>query len=120
DDKTALWIRYGSRTGANASGWNNGNVTLTWSCADGLSGAVDSPISTTVSSEGVDQSSTGTCYALAGNSASDTQSGISIDKIAPTITLVGRTPANGNGWNSGNVTVNWSCSDSLSGVVDAS
>jgi hypothetical protein len=41
-----------------------------------------------------------------------------VDTTAPTIALVSRTPANGNGWNDGDVAVNWSCSDNV-GVLSA-
>ena len=41
---------------------------------------------------------------MPGNTASDTQSGINIDKTAPVIAFVSRTPANSNGWNNGDVT----------------
>ena len=116
-DKTAPTITFVSRTPApNAAGWNNTNVTATWNCGDSLSGVVSPSVSQIVSAEGANLSSTGTCMDVAGNSVSNTQSGIKIDKTAPTITFVSRTPApNAAGWNNTNVTVNWSCSDTLSG-----
>lgn len=56
---------------------------MTYSCTDPLSGVdtVDPP--TVLSGEGAGQSATGTCSDLAGNSASATVSGISIDKTTP-------------------------------------
>jgi hypothetical protein len=120
-DKTAPSITVVSRTAANENGWNNGNVTVNWSCSDsGGSGVVSASVSKTVSDEGANQSAMGTCEDVAGNTASNTQSGINIDKTAPSITFVSRTPANVNGWNNSNVTVNWSCSDGGSGVVSGS
>ena len=96
-------------------------MVVTWSCADNGSGPVASPVTETVSGEGANLSATGTCTDLAGNTASDTQTGINIDRKAPTITYVGRTAANANGWNNGDVTVTWTCSDGGgSGVVDGS
>ena len=62
----------------------------------------------------------GSCFDNAGNTSSNSQTGINIDKTAPTITFISRTPANGNGWNNNDVTVNWTCLDNLSGVVAAS
>ncbi|MGE5262847.1 MAG: PxKF domain-containing protein [Acidobacteriota bacterium] len=118
-DKTPPSITFVNRTLANSNGWNNGDVTVNWSCTDNLSGVVAATTSKTVATEGSNQSATGTCTDNAGNNASNTQTGINIDKTPPTITFVNRTPANTYGWNNGDVTVNWSCADSLSGVVAA-
>jgi hypothetical protein len=75
-------------------------------------------VSQTVSTEAPNQSSTGTCTDLAGNTASDTQTGINIDKTAPSISA-SRTPAaNSNGWNNTDVTASYAASDSLSGLVE--
>src|SRR5207248_1264167 len=84
-DATPPTITFVGRTPANPFGWNNGDVTLTWSCSDALSGAPAS-VTRTVTTEGANQSSTATCTDAAGNSASDTQTGISIDKTAPSLT----------------------------------
>jgi hypothetical protein len=118
-DKTAPSIGFVSRTAANANGWNSGNVTVNWSCSDDLSGAVAASVTDTVSGEGANQSSTGTCHDLAGNSAGDIQTGINIDKTKPSISYLSRTAANGNGWNDGDVTLSWSCADALSEAVDS-
>jgi hypothetical protein len=114
-DKTNPTITVASRP--DAGSWSNGDVTVKWTCADDLSGATAAGDSATLSDEGADQSATGTCTDKAGNSASDTQKGINIDKTAPSIALVSRTPANANGWNNGDVKVVWSCSDALSGAT---
>ena len=119
-DKTAPQITFASRTAPNAAGWNNTNVVVNWNCSDAGSGAVSPSVNQTVSTEGGNQSATGTCVDLAGNSAQNTQTGINIDKTAPSISFASRTAANSNGWNNTNVVVNWSCSDSLSGVVNSS
>ncbi|HKP19692.1 MAG TPA: hypothetical protein VJT84_14545, partial [Gaiellaceae bacterium] len=75
---------------ANANGWNNTNVTVTFSCSDpGGSGAVSATDVKTLSSEGANQSATGTCTDKAGNSNSATKSGISIDKTKPTVVYSG-------------------------------
>ena len=60
--------------------------------------------------QGADQSVTGTATDAAGNSASDTVSGINIDKTAPVLT-----GSFSSGWHTGDVTVNWTCTDPLSG-----
>ena len=119
-DKTNPSISFDSRTTPNAAGWNNTNVAVNWSCADTLSGAVNQSISQTLTTEGANLSLTGTCQDIAGNNAENTQSGIKIDKTAPTITFVSRTAPNAAGWNNTNVQVNWSCADSLSGASASS
>ena len=119
-DATAPTIAFDSRTAPNANGWNNSDVTINWSCADTLSGAANQSGSQIVSTDGANQSSTGTCADLAGNTAQNTQGGINIDKTAPVITFVSRTAPNAAGWNNTNVTVNWSCADELSGAVSSS
>ncbi len=83
-DKTPPTIT-GTRTPApNAQGWNNTDVTVTFTCADALSG-VDScgPTPQVVTTEGRAQARTATAVDLAGNSASATVSGINIDKTPP-------------------------------------
>ena len=61
-DKTAPAITFQSRLpAANENGWNNTDITSKWSCADGLSGVVAANLSHTLSSEGANQSLTGTC-----------------------------------------------------------
>ncbi len=93
-DTTPPTITFVSRTPANAFGWNNGNVTVNWSCSD-LVGVVSASVSETVSTEGANQSATGTCEDTSGNTASDTQTGINIDKTAPAITWNGGPAADG-------------------------
>lgn len=118
-DKTPPSIT-GARTPmANANGWNNTDVTVSFACSDVLSGlAPGSPPGTAlVSSEGVNQQVPGVCLDLAGNAASATVSGINIDKTPPSI-APSRTPAaNANGWNNTNVTVSFACADALSGLA---
>jgi hypothetical protein len=110
-----------SRTPANANGWNSGDVTITWSCSDPVSGVVAESVTAVVDDEGADQSVTGTCTDGAGNTASVTEAGINIDTTAPITTFVSRAPApNDHGWNNSEVVVTWSCSDDGgSGVISA-
>jgi hypothetical protein len=52
-DETPPTITFASQTPApNANGWNNGPVTVSWTCADGLSGPVTATVSATLSGEG--------------------------------------------------------------------
>lgn len=118
-DTTAPTITFQSRTpGANPNGWNNTDVVVTWTCSDAV-GVTATTVSDTVSTEGEDQAAHGTCTDVAGNTTSATESGINIDKTAPVIALSDRTAANANGWNNGDVTVTWSCTDTGSGAADA-
>ena len=86
-DKTNPSITFSGRTAPNANGWNNTNVTAGWACSDPVSGPANDTVSQTLTGEGAGQSTSGTCTDLAGNSASDTQGGINIDKTAPSLSL---------------------------------
>ena len=55
----------------------------------------------------------------AGNTEQPKSITIKIDKTNPTITYKDRTNPNADGWNKTDVTVNWTCTDQTSGVVDA-
>ena len=119
-DTTAPVSTFVDRTPANGNGWNNGDVTVTWTCSDSGSGVVAATVSQTVSAEGEDQSATGTCEDYAGNTASDTQSGINIDLTAPVASASASPAAAANGWNDTDVTVSFSGTDSLSGIASCS
>jgi hypothetical protein len=104
-------ITYQGRTSANENGWNNSSVTVNWSCGNAI---LDS-ISTTVDSEGYNQSTTGICTGSDGDTASDTQTGINIDKTQPIIVING--VADGNKYFLGAVpTASCTATDSLSEV----
>ena len=70
-DKTAPVITFvGQSPAKNANGWNNVDVTLSWTCTDGTgSGVVSGTVSKTITTEGSGQTETGTCTDLAGNMA---------------------------------------------------
>ena len=106
----------------NSFGWNNTDVTVSFSCAD--TGSVQSGIDintlagATVTTEGKDQSvtNTGECIDAAGNVAdSVTVSGINIDKTPPVVTIT--LPKNGKYGLNESVTATWSATDALSGVI---
>jgi hypothetical protein len=119
-DLTAPSVSASASPAANASGWNNTDVTVTYSGTDDLSGLASCDAPTVLSSEGTGQSATGSCTDLAGNSASATVSGINIDKTAPTISGASDRAANGNGWYNTDVTVSFTCGDALSGIASCS
>jgi len=116
-DLTAPTISGARTPAANANGWNNTDVAVTFTCGDALSGVASCIGNTTLTAEGAGQSATGTATDLAGNTASTTVSGINIDKTAPSITASQSPAANGAGWNNTNVTVSFTCSDALSGLA---
>jgi hypothetical protein len=103
---------------ANTNGWNNSDVTITWSCTDAGSGVIDALVSATLNIEAADQSATGTCEDHAGNTAVDTVTNINIDKTDPTIADDGAAGTLGaNGWYVSEVVNSFTASDGLSGVA---
>jgi hypothetical protein len=100
----------------NAAGWNNTNVTVTFTCSDTISGVASCPASQTVTTEGANQVISGTATDNAGNTAS-TSIKLNIDRTPPTISAISSPPPNGNGWDNSNVTVTFTCNDSLSGIA---
>ena len=115
-DKTRPDISGVRSPGPNANGWNNVDVTVHFECTDALSTVDTVTADTTLSGEGAGQSVLGTCTDKAGNSASTTVSDINIDLTAPIITGSQSPDPNANGWNNVDVTVTFTCGDSLSGV----
>jgi hypothetical protein len=124
-DKTPPAIAYTGQTPqANANGWNNTSVTLTWSCTDALSGPVAASVTATIAAQGSNQSASGSCTDQAGNKASSTQGGINIDETPPVLqasaTTADAKPYTGGTWTNQNVTVSFSCTDDRSGVATVS
>ncbi len=114
-DKTAPTIN-GVVPAANLNGWYSSPVTVSWSCADALSGVASCSSPTTLSSDGAAQSVSGTATDAAANSHSTVVNGINIDQTPPTLTA--SAPPTLSGWyNAGPITVHWTCGDNLSGVT---
>jgi hypothetical protein len=104
---------------ANAAGWYNDDVTVSFSVSDERSGIDEATVpDDVVLGEGTSQSVTGSVSDLAGNTASDTVSGINVDKTAPTITI--NSPTNTLYIIGQSVVADWSATDSLSGISSAS
>jgi hypothetical protein len=117
-DKTAPTASASVSPAANANGWHNGDVTVSFSGSDDTSGIASCDANIILSSEGSGQSASGVCTDNAGNvSATATASGINIDKTAPTASASVSPAANVNGWNNSDVTVSFSGSDALSGIA---
>jgi hypothetical protein len=115
-DKTPPTISAAPSPGANASGWNNTNVAVTFTCADAGSGVASCPPTQTVTVEGPNQAIAGTVTDKAGNTASASVT-LNIDKTPPAITASASPTPNTAGWNNSNVTVTFNCSDQTSGVA---
>ena len=83
-DKTPPLVTATATPAANAAGWNNTNVNVTFACSDALSGVAGCPQPRTVASEGQNQNISAQATDIAGNSGTGSIS-LSIDKTAPTI-----------------------------------
>lgn len=116
-DKTPPSVAAARAPSANANGWNNSDVTATYSATDALSG-IDGAASATqlFSLEGAGQGGSRTFTDLAGNSATATIDGIFIDKTDPIVTVTRSPLAGPNGWNDTDVTTTWTATDALSGI----
>jgi hypothetical protein len=116
-DKTAPSVQGAlpdpSGTDANGKLWYNGNVTVTWTAKDGLSGIDPStaPGTSTISGEGRGLSASAKASDLAGNEGSGSVTGVNIDRGAPDIQAAMPAGANAAGWYNGKVVVGFSCSD---------
>ena len=97
----------------NGAGWNNSNVTVSFSCSDALSGVATCQSPALVSTEGANQIITGTATDLAGNTASTSRT-INLDKTPPVLTM----PVFSASYllNS-SYTFNFGATDALSGVA---
>lgn len=103
----------------NQYGWNKTNVSVSFNCADSISGieTCSSPVG--VTGEGAGQVVTGTATDRAQNIGTASLT-INLDKTAPSINAVASPSANANGWNNTDVTVNFNCVDNLSGLENCS
>jgi hypothetical protein len=117
-DSTAPTIGGSATSAPNAAGWYNGPVTVHFTCSDDRSGIATCPADQTLSTDGSNQSVTGTAVDAAGNTAAYTVSGINIDATAPVLTGTPDRAANPAGWYRSAVTINFSCGDGAgSGVA---
>ncbi len=116
-DLTAPTITATKTPAANTDGWNNGDVTVTFTVSDAVSGLALIPADQVFSSEGAGQYVIGTAVDMAGNTATLTVGDVNIDKTAPSITATPSTLPNQNGWYNADVVVQFIASDALSGVV---
>ena len=113
-DKTKPTISGAASPTPNAAGWNNTDVTVTFTCSDALSGlaAGSPPAAVTLQGEGANQSRIGSCRDVAGNSSSTTVGLINIDTTAPNTNATAP-----SGWNNTSVTVSLNAADAMSGTA---
>lgn len=118
-DKSSPVITASVSAASNGLGWNNTPVTITFQCSDAVSGVESCTSPITVSSQGIGQQFTGTAVDAVGNTSTTTVF-VSIDSTKPTIVATRSPGVNANGWNNSNVTVTYTCADSLSGIASCS
>ena len=116
-DQTGPSIAGAASPAPNGAGWNNSDVTVSFTCADGLSEVASCSPPTTVAADGADQAVTGTAVDKAGNVATATLTGLDVDKTPPGITGARHPAPNAHGWNNTAVTATFTCTDALSQVV---
>ncbi|MDW8069751.1 MAG: hypothetical protein RML46_12695, partial [Anaerolineae bacterium] len=100
----------------NVHGWNRTPVTITWSGTDALSGIESCDPGIVVSSEGGGQIRTGSCRDRAGNIGTG-QITVNLDFTPPDISGSRSPLPDVRGWNRTDVTITWTCSDALSGIL---
>jgi hypothetical protein len=120
-DKTPPTVAFGAAAPTpNAAGWNNTNVSISFTASDSLSGVAAtgpgvSPL--VLTAEGTAVTGTVTVTDLAGNTSSVTSPAVKIDKTPPTIAGSRSPAANSFGWNKTAVTETFLCADGLSGAA---
>lgn len=115
-DLTAPTIAASATPTPNAAGWNKSDVTVTFTCADALSGIASCTAPATLGAEGIGLSATGQAVDKADNVASTTLSGIKLDKTPPVVSVTG--VSDGATYILGSVpAAGCSTSDALSGVA---
>jgi len=99
----------------NAYGWHNGPVEVGFTGVDALSGLASCESPRTISIQGSSMPVSGSCVDNAGNSSSASLA-VSIDTAAPSLSYSARPAPNAAGWNNTAVSMEFTCSDLLSGV----
>jgi uncharacterized protein YjiK len=111
-DRTPPTIVANASPAANANGWNNTSVTVSYTCTDAGSGVDASASDLADDVLTVSGTATGTCVDKAGNTASASYPAL-IDTAAPTVTYTGNAGTYGV---LNNVAISCTASDSLSGI----
>lgn len=108
------------RSPAGPHGWNDGPVTVSFTCSDAGSGVLDCPRPVTLAEEGAGQSVSKSVTDTAGNTATAAVTDINIDLTAPSITATVTGERNAAGWFNRPGVVHYTCRDALSGTADCS
>src|SRR5262249_49484077 len=98
----------------NGAGWNKSNVTVTFTCSDPIVGIASCTSPVTITTEGKNQTVTGTAVNNEGLSAK-TSVVLNVDKTAPGVSIV--SPPDGSTVTPPSITVSGTISDLLSGVA---
>ena len=110
-DRTPPTVIATATPAANANGWNNADVTVSYTCTDsgsGVDAAASSLADDVLSASGT---ATGTCVDRAGNSANASYTA-QIDEVTPTVTYSGNTNTYGI---LSTVAISCTAADALSG-----
>lgn len=116
-DSVAPTIEASVQPVPNAMGWSNSDLQVVFQCADDTSGIASCPPPVPVATEGAAQAVSGTALDNAGNRAS-VWVFLNLDKTPPGISHALSSPPNAAGWHRQDVTVSYTCSDTLSGVSE--
>jgi len=114
-DRTAPNIAAHLSGPPNAAGWHTSGVTVSFECADALSGIQSCPGSVSVG-DGAGQTISGAAVDRAGNVASASVT-LNVDTAPPIIKAKVDPPPNAAGWNRTEVTVSFECADATSGIA---
>lgn len=118
-DTVAPTVSASATTLPNAAGWYRQNVTVSYSCTEATSGyATLCPATETISQEGTGISTTvKTVRDMAGHVGSSNIVTVKLDKTPPATSVTPTTQPNALGWYRNNIVVNFTCTDTLSGMV---
>ena len=112
-DTTAPAIASSQAPPANGSGWNNSDVTVTFACADALSGVATCSSPAMVNADGANQAVTGVAIDRAANSATGSRV-VNLDETPPVLTMPVLAPS--YAYNA-SLTLTFGSTDALSGLA---
>jgi hypothetical protein len=118
-DQTKPNLAGAATTSPNANLWYHDDVTVHWTATDATSGVdpATTPADSLVTGEGASLVAGPVQVSdLAGNMRSASLAGLKIDRTKPMISGAATTAPNADGWYRGDVHVDWTCSDALSGI----
>jgi hypothetical protein len=119
-DATAPAVTATPGRSADANGWYNHPVTITWSATDAISGVDSCSASKSYAGpDGPNAASAGTCVDKAGNIGSAT-SQIKYDATPPVVSPAPSRAPDATGWYNHALTIGWVGADSASGVDSCS